>query len=82
MGITIISKKKNRNKLLQCRTSHYMSYHGLLFRYVVCFIYLEMSLEDETVLCIEVEDDSCFLWSDLLAPWHMGSGGHGRLPYM
>ena len=42
----------------------------------VLFI-LEMSLEDDTVLCIEAEDDS-FLWSDIRPPWHMGSGGHDR----
>ena len=30
------------------------------------------------MLCIEVEDDSSFLWNDLLAPCHMRSGGHGR----
>ena len=48
-----------------------------LFRYVICLIYLEMSLEDDTMFCIEVEDDSRVLWHDVLAPWHMGSGGHG-----
>ena len=58
----------------------------ILFRYVVYVIHLEMSLEYDTVLCIEVEDDSSFLWSNLLAPWDRASGGHPwaflLLPYM
>ena len=31
-----------------------------------------MSLDDDTVLCIEVEDDSSFLWNDLLTPCTWG----------
>ena len=68
---TKTSKKKNRKILLQCQTRvfalHEISWIILfkfLFRYIVCLIYLEMSLEDDTVLCIEVEDDSSFLWND------------------
>ena len=43
-----------------------------------CIIYLEMPLEEDAVLCIEVEDDSSFLWNDVLIPWHIVSGGLGR----
>ena len=36
-----------------------------------------MSLEEDTVFCIQLKNDSNFLWNDLFSR-HMGSSGHGR----